>query len=31
MMPIISEEEGNFNVSLEAQKEAKMLEMINKI
>jgi hypothetical protein len=30
MMPTISEE-GNNNVSLEAQKEAKMLEMINKI
>jgi hypothetical protein len=30
MMPTISEE-GNNNMSLETQKEAKMLEMINKI
>jgi len=30
MMPTISEE-GNNNESLETQKEAKMLEMINKI
>jgi hypothetical protein len=30
MMPTISEE-GNNNVSQEAQQEAKMLEMINKI